>query len=198
MTRRTDLFWRSRLRPLIAILVFLIFVHTGQTTSAAVTPLTSGQITPTQSIAPHMAQIFSAHQTGANGNYVSVTKDWVTQCDMIVMYSGSTCGSKLPDINDYNAIIADITTGGGSLYQTTGKIINGYRFYYALAGLNQSLSLTGTSGCYYVFMYNRSAIPGLYALRFVDTDGSSGGGCTYNIAATGPTDLWLVRRKREL
>ena len=131
-----------------------------------VTPLTSGQVTPTESLGSHQYKIYSAQQTGSIANFITATKDWVTQCDMIVMYSGPTCGQKLPDINDYNAIKADIV-GTGKYYTLTGKVFNGYTFYYRIQGLNQSISLNGApSGCYYVYIYNTSNIRGFYMLSW--------------------------------
>lgn len=133
---------------------------------ANIIQLTSGQITPITSIPPQSSQVYSAMQTGSIANYTSATKDWATECDMVIMYSGATCGQKLPDINDYNDIIADIKATG-NYYAQTGKIFNGYTFYYQIMGQTQSVSLSALpAGCYYVYVYNTSSIDGSYVLTW--------------------------------
>ena len=128
-----------------------------------VTPLTNQQITPIKSIATHTSQIYSAQQTGSYAGYDLATKDWATYQNMLVMYSGPTCGAKLPDINDYNDIIADV----GRYSPRDGKIFNGYRFYYTLVGQNQAITLNNQPlGCYYVYIYNTSEKTGKYVLTW--------------------------------
>ena len=119
-------------------------------------------------ISSHTAQIYSAQQTGTGSSFASATKDWATYCDMIVMYSGPTCGSKLPDINDYNAIISLTAPGVPNYSPPAGQMVGNYRFYWAgLGQQNQYINVDNQPpGCYYVFMYNTSAITGQYVLTW--------------------------------
>ena len=162
---------------------------TVQTTPAVgVTPLVSGVkasdhpiVNPSQSdayvrIAPHSVQMYSAQQTGTVGAFSLSTKDWATWQDMLIMYSGTTCGSKVPDISDYNSIISLTAPGVQNYSPGGGQMVGAYRFYWAgissgapgtsiVGQQNQSLSLISQpTGCYYVLIYNTSDIQGAYAL----------------------------------
>ena len=153
---------------------------------AGVTPLVNNVGTsdhsvknPSQSdayvnIASHTAQIYSAQQTGTVGAFNCATKDWATYMDMIIMYSGSTCGSRVPTVDDYKAILALGYDGVDGYSPAGGQIVNGQRFYWAGilgkigGGLqNQYINLMNQpKGCYYVFIYNTSSITGQYVLTW--------------------------------
>lgn len=131
-----------------------------------VTVLKNGVVTPIESLKPLTGKVYSAQQTGSFGGFTTATKDWSTQCDMIVMYSGTVCGEKLPDVNDYNAIIDDIRRTGQEAAK--GKVFNNFPFYYQIVGQNQTLSLSNIPlGCYYVYVHNRSDIAGTYVLTWM-------------------------------
>jgi hypothetical protein len=126
-------------------------------------------------LGPKSGKVYSAIHTGTRAAFSLMTRDWVTNCDMIVMYSGASCGKKLPDVNDYNAIMATIAATG-ERHVDKGKNFADkdgveHTFYYSVSGLNEGLTTVPgvPRGCYYVYVFNTSATAATeYDVLFTD------------------------------
>jgi hypothetical protein len=140
-----------------------------------VTQLTSAVTARMETAAPKSGKVYSAMHTASRAAFSLMTRDWANNCDMIVMYSGATCGEKLPDVNDYNAIMASIATTGVR-YVDKGKIFADnsgieHTFYYSVSGLNEGVTTVAgiPQGCYYVYIFNTEAgATATYDVLFTD------------------------------
>jgi len=121
-----------------------------------------------------------------SASFYNLTRDWATLRDMLVMYGGAACDQRVPDLSDYNAIMAGISNESLSRRSETGVMINNRTFYYNFQDVsNQTVQIGRVNqpavpaGCYYVLIYNVSASPSDYSLTFSTTQGT-----TYSISGT--------------
>lgn len=153
-------------------------VQSSPPSNVQILTLTSGVAYVTSPSQPYMTlgankiQYYKAIQTGTSYfGYSNATMDWTTFMDMIIMYSGPTCGSKLPDMYDYQNILNDIAATGINYRRPINlKSDDGnyYDFYYQFGSQNQSVNVSSgiQTGCYYVFIYNTSDVTGKYQLSW--------------------------------
>lgn len=133
---------------------------------ASVTSLTSGVTLRLESLDSHTSKVYSAMHTTTSGRiaFGTATRDWKTKIDMLIMYSGSQCGTRLPDYNDYTVAKSKGIDSGH-----TGMVVNDMTFYWVMDSANQGVStLNAPVGCYYIYEYNTSDIKGWYDLLYTD------------------------------
>lgn len=106
-------------------------------------------------------------------SFQNATRDWSTRRDMLVMYGGAACDQRVPDIYDYNAIMAGINNASLPDRSETGVTINNRVFYYNFQDLMNQGVLIGRltrpaapAGCYYVWICNVSSTTSDYSLYF--------------------------------
>ncbi len=108
-----------------------------------------------------------------SASFQNATRDWLTRRDMLVMYGGAACDQLVPDLNDYNTIMAGISNGTFPVSSETGVMVNNRTFYYNFQDvMNQGVLLgrlnkpAAPAGCYYVLIYNVSSTDSDYSLFF--------------------------------